>query len=193
MYLIVGLGNPGIEYRETRHNVGFMVIEKWSSNLGITLRETKLAKDALIQFNDKKVILMCPLTYMNLSGKAVKAYKDYYGIQTEDILVVHDDLDLPVGRVKISRNGGSGGHRGVSSVIEYLGSKEFPRVRIGIGRPRFGEDIVDYVLSPFYEDEWEIVEKVLDVAIEGCEAFISHGIDFAMNKVNSKNLAKGGR
>ncbi len=194
MYLIVGLGNPGFEYRKTRHNVGFMVIERWAFNLRIALKEEGLAKYSLVQFEDNRnVILMCPLTYMNLSGKAVKAYKACYGVRAQNILVIHDDLDLPLGRVRISRNGGSGGHKGISSIIEALGTKDFPRLRIGIGRPRFGEDVVDYVLSPFYEDEWEVVEKVLDIAIEGCELFISKGIDFAMNKVNSKNLAKGGR
>ena len=192
MYLIVGLGNPGIEYRDTRHNIGFKVIEEWAFNLGIALKEDMYAKYAIIQFDEKKVILQCPLTFMNLSGKAVKAYVDYYDIQGENIMVVHDDLDLPVGRLKITRNGGSGGHKGVSSIIEALNTKDFARLKIGIGRPRYGEKIEDFVLSPFYEDHMEIMEKVIPIAIEGCKLFVSYGIDHAMNKINAQNLSKGG-
>jgi len=192
LYLIVGLGNPGIEYRETRHNVGFMVIEKWASELKIPLRENGIARYGMVQFGDKRVILQCPLTYMNLSGRAVKLYKERYGVMNENIMVVHDDLDLPLGRLRIARDGGSGGHKGVDSIIESLNSKEFPRLRIGIGRPRYGEPIVEYVLSSFYEDEVEVVQKVIELAVEGCELFVSKGIEYAMNKINPQNLVKGG-
>jgi len=192
VYLIVGLGNPGFEYRDTRHNVGFMVIEKWASELGVVLQEDKLARYGMVQFDNIKVILQCPLTFMNLSGKAVRIYKDYYKILNQNIMVIHDDLDLPVGRLRIARNGGSGGHKGVSSIIEALGSKEFPRLRIGIGRPKYGEDIEEYVLSPFYEEETEIIQKAISLAVEGCELFVSRGIEYAMNKVNPQNLCKGG-
>ena len=192
MYLIVGLGNPGIEYRETRHNIGCRVVEEWALNLGIALEKDMYSRYAMIQFDDKKVILQCPLTFMNLSGNAVKAYVDYYDIHNENIMVVHDDLDLPVGRLKIVRNGGSGGHKGILSIIESLSTKDFARLKIGIGRPRYGERIEDFVLSPFYEDHMEIIEKVIPIAIEGCELFISYGIDHAMNKINAQNLGKGG-
>ncbi len=192
LYLIVGLGNPGIEYRETRHNVGFMVIEKWASELKIPLRENGIARYGMVQFGDKRVILQCPLTYMNLSGRAVKLYKERYGVMNENIMVVHDDLDLPLGRLRIARDGSSGGHKGVDSIIESLNSKEFPRLRIGIGRPRYGEPIVEYVLSSFYEDEVEVVQKVIELAVEGCELFVSKGIEYAMNKINPQNLVKGG-
>ena len=192
VYLIVGLGNPGVRYRDTRHNVGFMVIERWASELKISLRENSVAKYGMVQFGDKKVILQCPLTYMNLSGRAVKLYKERYGVLNEDIMVVHDDLDLPLGRLRIARDGGSGGHKGVSSIIEALGSKEFARLRIGIGRPRYSESVEEYVLSPFYSDELETLEKVVDLAVEGCELFVSKGIDHAMNRINPQNLVKGG-
>lgn len=188
----MGLGNPGFEYQVTRHNIGFRVIERWALELGIALKEDGYSRYGMIQFGDKKVILQCPLTYMNLSGKAVRLYKDYYQIYNEDIMVVHDDLDLPVGKLRIARNGGSGGHKGVLSVIRSLGSKDFARFRIGIGRPRYGEDIEDFVLSPFYEDEIEIMEQIIPLVIEGCELFISRGIGYAMNKINAQNLAKGG-
>jgi len=192
VYLIVGLGNPGVRYRDTRHNVGFMVIERWASELKISLRENSVAKYGMVQFGDKKVILQCPLTYMNLSGRAVKLYKERYGVLNEDIMVVHDDLDLPLGRLRVARDGGSGGHKGVSSIIEALGSKEFARLRIGIGRPRYSESVEEYVLSPFYSDELETLEKVVDLAVEGCELFVSKGIDHAMNRINPQNLVKGG-
>ncbi len=192
VYLIVGLGNPGVQYRDTRHNVGFMVIERWASELKISLRENSVAKYGMVQFGDKKVILQCPLTYMNLSGRAVKLYKERYGVLNEDIMVVHDDLDLPLGRLRVARDGGSGGHKGVSSIIEALGSKEFARLRIGIGRPRYSESVEEYVLSPFYSDELETLEKVVDLAVEGCELFVSKGIDHAMNRINPQNLVKGG-
>jgi len=192
VYLIVGLGNPGVQYRDTRHNVGFMVIERWASELKISLRENSVAKYGMVQFGDKKVILQCPLTYMNLSGRAVKLYKEWYGVLNEDIMVVHDDLDLPLGRLRIARDGGSGGHKGVFSIIEALGSKEFARLRIGIGRPRYSESVEEYVLSPFYSDELETLEKVVDLAVEGCELFVSKGIDHAMNRINPQNLVKGG-
>ncbi len=192
VYLIVGLGNPVIQYRDTRHNVGFMVIERWASELRISLKEDNVARYGMVQFKDKRVILQCPLTYMNLSGRAVKLYKEQYSIMNENIMVVHDDLDFPVGRLRIARDGGSGGHKGISSIINALNSKEFARLRIGIGRPRYGEAVEEYVLSPFYKDELKIVEKVIDVAIEGCELFVSKGIDYAMNRINPQNLVKGG-
>lgn len=193
MYLIVGLGNPGLEYRDTRHNAGFMVIERWASELGVVLKEDKWARCGIVQFDeDKKVILQCPLTFMNLSGEAVRIYKEYYRIPYENLMVIHDDLDLQVGRLKIARDGGSGGHKGVLSIIEALGSKDFPRLRIGIGRPKYGESIEEYVLSPFYKEEMEIIERVISLAVEGCKLFIAKGIDYAMNKINSQNLCGGG-
>ncbi len=192
MYLIVGLGNPGFEYRGTRHNIGFRVIEEWVSELGLVFKENYYSRYTMVQFYDKKVILQCPLTFMNLSGKAVRIFRDQFEIKNHNIMVVHDDLDLLMGKLRIARNGGSGGHKGISSIIDALGTKDFTRLRIGIGRPRYGESVEDFVLSPFYEDEMEIVEKIIPVAIEGCELFISKGIDHAMNKVNAQNLGKGG-
>ena len=192
MYLIVGLGNPGLEYRDTRHNIGFRVIEEWALELGIALKTDTCSRYGMVQFDDKRVILQMPLTFMNLSGNAVKLYRDYHKIQDEDIMVIHDDLDLPVGKLRMTRNGGSGGHKGVLSIIDALGTKNFARLRFGIGRPRYGEDIEEFVLSPFYEDEIEVVEKLIFLAIEGCELFVSRGIDFAMNKINAQNLGKGG-
>jgi PTH1 family peptidyl-tRNA hydrolase len=130
------------------------------------------------------------MTYMNRSGESVRGCAAYYNLETSRILVVHDDVDLPVGRIKVVRQGGAGGHKGVLSVIEHLGDKQFPRVKIGAGRPRFDEDMEDFVLSPFYSDERQIVEEVVRMAIKACEIFVLEGIQSAMTQINCLNLAK---
>jgi len=191
LYLIAGLGNPGMRYANTRHNVGFQVIDLWRRRLGVRLGDRRFAsKNALIRFRNRRVILLCPQTFMNLSGKSVKACADFYGLHTGNILVVHDDLDLPAGRIKIVRHGGPGGHKGVPSVMECLGSRQFPRIRIGIDRPRFGEDIEDYVLSPFYADEEDVMKSVISTAVHACEVFVLEGDDSAMNRFNCQNKEK---
>lgn len=133
-------------------------------------------------------MLLCPLTFMNRSGKSVRACVDYYDLECGDVLVVFDDIDLSVGRLKVARNGGAGGHKGVLSIIHNLGSTEFSRIKIGIGRPRYGESVEDYVLAPFYSDEKDIMEKVIHVAVQACELFVSEGIESAMNNINCQNL-----
>jgi PTH1 family peptidyl-tRNA hydrolase len=124
---------------------------------------------------------------MNLSGKAIKAFVDHYGFDMERVLVIHDDMDLPVGRIKIVRRGGPGGHKGAHSIMERLGSSEFPRIKIGIGRPLLGEDIEDYVLKPFYADQAEIIDKVVRAAVAACGLFVGDGVELAMNKINCIN------
>jgi PTH1 family peptidyl-tRNA hydrolase len=126
---------------------------------------------------------------MNESGKSVRACADFFHLLTNRILVIHDDLDLPVGRIKVIRNGGPGGHKGVLSIIEYLGSTEFPRIKIGIGRPRHGESPEDYVLAPFYSDESDIILRVIKLAVRACQLFVMEGIESAMNHINCKKLA----
>ncbi len=188
--LVVGLGNPGQEYRLTRHNVGFMVIDAWCEKLGVKLEGPRFnARIGLAKFGDKNLFFLCPLTYMNRSGASVKACADYYHLSAERILVVHDDLDIPIGRVKVVRGGGSGGHKGVSSIAEHMGTNSFPRVKVGIGRPQYGEAIEDYVLSPFYEDQQEIAEKAVQLAVRACELFVLEGVDVAMTQINCQNLA----
>jgi PTH1 family peptidyl-tRNA hydrolase len=125
---------------------------------------------------------------MNQSGKPIKAFADLYHLSAEDILVVHDDLDLPVGRLKVVKSGGAGGHKGALSVIHHLGDNGFNRVKIGIGRPRYGESVEDYVLSPFYKDEKGVIGEVVKLGVQACELFVSKGVDFAMNHINSQNL-----
>jgi len=133
-------------------------------------------------------MLLCPETFMNRSGKSVRGCFDYYDLEGRDVLVIFDDIDLPVGRLKVARNGGAGGHKGVQSIIHHLGSTEFPRLKIGIGRPRYGESVEDYVLSPFYSDERDIMEKAILTAVQTCELFVSEGIESTMNHINCQNL-----
>ena len=186
--LIAGLGNPGPEYKDTRHNVGFRVISRMSRELGVRLKDRRFQSEHVrTKIRGKEIILLCPNTFMNLSGKSIKGCADYYGLKTENILIVHDDLDLPVGRIKIVKHGGSGGHKGVASIIEYLGGKEFPRIKIGIGRPRFGETTEDYVLSAFYEDQRKIMENVVQMSVQACNLYVLGGVEFAMNHINRKN------
>jgi PTH1 family peptidyl-tRNA hydrolase len=188
-YLIVGLGNPGQKYKDTRHNTGFKVIDLWGQGLGVRLTNRRFqSRNTLTSIQDKKVILFCPLIFMNLSGQSVRACVDYYDLADTEVLVIHDDIDLPVGRIKIVANGGAGGHKGVLSIIQHLGSMQFPRIRVGIGRPRFGESIEDYVLAPFYNDEKEIMEKVIRMAVQACESVVSEGVEQAMSQINCQNL-----
>jgi len=190
VYLIAGLGNPGLRYKNTRHNIGFRVIGLLASKLGIRLSSKRFhSKNGRVRFAGKEVILLCPQTYMNESGRSIKACVDFFCLDTEKLLVLHDDIDLPLGRIRIARDGGSGGHRGIISIIEHLGTREFARVRIGIGRPRYGEAIEAFVLSPFYENEKSVVEKVVELSAQACEAFVREGLQSAMNHFNCQNLA----
>lgn len=187
MDLIVGLGNPGREYSHTRHNIGFMVIDSICRNMGVKLESRRFhSKNAVVEKFGRELILLKPATYMNLSGKSVKACADFYHIETNHILVIHDDLDLPFGRIKVVNNGGAGGHRGIKSIIENLSETAFPRIKIGIGRPEQGELIEEFVLSPFYASQTEILKKVIDLSSKACDLFLSEGIITAMNRINVK-------
>jgi len=183
--LIVGLGNPGPKYRYTRHNVGFMVIHRWARALGVRLLSHRFeGKSGGARFQDRELLLLCPQTFMNLSGMSVKACTDSLDVRTEDILVVHDDLDLPLGKVKAAKKGGAGGHKGIQSLLDHLGAREFSRIKMGIGRPRLGERVPDFVLSPFYREDRAAVEAMLQKAVRACELFVSEGIETAMNHIN---------
>jgi len=187
--LIAGLGNPGKKYKDTRHNIGYQVINRLSQDRGVRLNGRRFeSRNSRIEFQGKEIVLLRPITFMNMSGKSIKDCADFFGIKTEDILIIHDDLDLQVGRIKLVRQGGAGGHRGVLSIIEHLGSIKFPRIKIGIGRPRFEETTEDYVLSPFYKDEKDTIERVTHVAVLACKLFISEGVESAMNLINCQNL-----
>ncbi len=187
--MIAGLGNPGPEYCKTRHNTGFRVINLLSRELGVRLKGRRFqSKNILTKIDGKDVILLCPATFMNLSGKSIQACADFYRLKAEDILIIHDDLDLEVGRIKVARYGGSGGHKGVQSIIDYLGETRFSRVKIGIGRPRYGERTEDYVLSGFYDDQKRTMEEVIRMSVQACKMFVSGGVESAMNYINRKNF-----
>jgi PTH1 family peptidyl-tRNA hydrolase len=190
VFLVVGLGNPGPRYRYTRHNVGFMVIHRWAKALGVRLLTRRFeARSSATRLQDREIILLCPQTFMNLSGKSVKICGESLDVTSEEILVVHDDLDLPLGRVKVAKDGGDGGHKGIQSIFDHLGTHEFGRVRIGIGRPRQGQPVEEFVLSPFCRADRATVEGVLTKAVRACELFVSEGIAVAMNQINRQERA----
>lgn len=190
MFLIVGLGNPGLRYRNTRHNIGFMVLRRWAEILDVRLAGRAFwAKGGRARLREQEMILLCPQTFMNESGRSVGACADFYRIEAQNILVVHDDLDQDLGRIKIVKNGGGGGHKGVVSIFQHLGTRAFNRVKIGVGRPRYHEPVDEFVLSPFYKDDREVVEKVLKGAVKACEVFVGRGVAQAMNLINRQNFA----
>jgi len=190
VYLIAGLGNPGPEYKDTRHNIGFKVIDLWSNELGVRLTGRRFqSKNILTRFENKRVVLLCPLTFMNQSGNSIRAFADYYNLESKNILIIHDDVDLPVGKIKIVRKGSAGGHKGIVSIIQHLGSMQFPRIKIGVGRPRYEESVENYVLTPFYSDQKDIIERAIHMTANACKLFISEGIESAMTKINYQDLS----
>ncbi len=191
MMLIVGLGNPGPEYAKTRHNVGFMVVERLAAQTGAAgtgpvrwhLRCRALVAEAF--FQGQKVILARPQTYMNNSGEAVAPLLRWYGLAPADLLVICDDLDLLPGQIRIRKKGGDGGHRGLKSVIAALGTNEFARLRIGIGRPEEpAGDVIRWVLGCFNPQEAPVIEEALARAVRAVWVILSEGIEKAMNQFN---------
>jgi len=184
-WLIIGLGNPGKEYRLTRHNVGFRVVDRLARQQGIQFSKRRGgARIGEGRLGGKRVVLAKPQTYMNKSGVAVKKLVKALGIPLDHLVVVHDDLDLACGRMKIKEGGGHGGHKGVQSIIEELGSADFLRVKVGIGKPPDPEEGADYVLSRFAADERALIKESVEQAAEAIEALIVSGKDQAMNKYN---------
>jgi peptidyl-tRNA hydrolase, PTH1 family len=181
MKLIVGLGNPGHEYEKTRHNVGFQVIEKLARRWGVDLSKKKF--ESLVgesQVGSEKVLVALPQTYMNLSGRSVAPLLGYFKLPLTDLAVVHDEMDLPLGRLKVVRQGQPAGNRGVASIQEHLGSQDFCRFRIGIGKPEKRDHTVEYVLSAFDPSEEKILEPVLKKVEEGLEIWVEKGIEAAI-------------
>ncbi len=190
-YLIVGLGNPGREYRETRHNMGFMAVDTLAQHLGINLSRVQ-AKAIIGQgvYQGKRLILAKPQTYMNLSGQAVASLLRFYKIPLERLIVLHDDIDLPFGTLRMRPDGGSGGQKGLASIIEQLGTKSFPRLRIGIGRPPGRMEAAGYVLQAFSAQDKELLEAILPRARDAVLLFLQEGLEKAMTQYNGE-LAKG--
>lgn len=184
-FLVVGLGNPGREYRDTRHNIGFMVIERLCAKLGARLN--KVQSKALIGsgiLEGRKVIMAKPQTFMNLSGQSVGGLVRFYKVPLDQIIIAHDDLDLPLGTIRIRPGGGSAGQKGIASIIQQLGTQNFARLRLGIGRPPGQMDPADYVLQRFHSSEQDVLDLVLDRAAAAVGVFMRDGLDMAMNQFN---------
>ena len=184
-FLIVGLGNPGKEFSQNRHNIGFMVLNHFIDQQGS--RFSRLEYQAFVQklkWSDATIILAKPQTYMNLSGQSVAPLMHYYKIQLSHLLVIYDDIDLPFGTLRLRANGSSGGHNGLQSIIERLGTQDFPRLRIGVGRPSGKKEAADYVLEDFNADEKGQLPLIIDHAIQTIEDFIRFGLVEAMNRHN---------
>ena len=181
MKLIAGLGNIGEKYCFTRHNAGFMVLDKWAMDNSITFREEKKLKCFITKFNDN--ILIKPTTFMNLSGEAVRAVMDYYKIDVKDILIVYDDIALDLGRIRFRANGSDGGHNGIKSIIKHVGTKDFDRLKIGIG-PQLNVPSENYVLQNFPKDQLDELKNILKTADEAIEFYLENGIQQAQNKFN---------
>ena len=187
-YLIVGLGNPGQTYARQRHNVGFMTLDAISCkhNVIFTKHKSK-SMIATLRLNNMNVILSKPQTFMNLSGQSVQELVRYYDIQPDNILVIFDDLDLPIGDIRIRKSGGSSGHKGMQSVITLLGTNTIPRLRLGIGRPPANVDPKDYVLKPFSEQQKSHMNSLIPKVIEAVESFVVDGVHTAMSNYNYKS------
>lgn len=187
--LMVGLGNPGREYRETRHNVGFMAIDTLAEAWGIRVmrfQNKALTGNGMVE--NRKVILVKPQTFMNLSGEAVAPLARFFKVPPEQVMVFHDDLDLPVGTLRIRPGGGSAGQKGIGSIIDRLGTQNFVRMRIGIGRPPGQQDAASYVLESFASFDRELVKSVLDRCIQASVVFLRSGLDATMNQFNGSIL-----
>jgi PTH1 family peptidyl-tRNA hydrolase len=185
-YLIVGLGNPGKEYVNTRHNVGFRCADALVQAHGLSYarRKQSKAKYADGTITSKRVLIAKPQTYMNLSGSSVQGLVNFYQIPPEQIIVIYDDLDLPPGTLRIRPKGGTGGHKGMTDIIQKLGTQDFPRIRFGIGRPPGRMDPAAFVLRPFDADEERVVKETVERVIKIIETWLTDGIDMAMNKYN---------
>lgn len=185
MILIVGLGNPGEKYENTRHNVGFMAVDQLKKDLG--LADFVLDKKSNSFFSkNSDILIVKPDTYMNLSGRAVSSLSGYYKIGEEDKIIIHDDIDLIIGQIKISKDRGSGGHKGVESIIKNIGTKNFIRIRVGI-RPKLGkpEKVEDFVLRKFSGEEKKIIEKVISKSVEAIRTIVKDGPGKAMSIFNN--------
>ncbi len=189
LFIIIGLGNPGKKYENTRHNVGFDTVELLSRRHGITI--TKLKHKALLgdgKISGKRVILVKPQTFMNLSGESVREILEWYKVPVKNIIIIYDDIDLPAGKLRLRPKGSAGTHNGMRSVIYQIESDEFPRIRIGVGGPPEGWELADYVLSKLSGEDKKKVEEAIVYAADAVEEIVKSGIDVAMNKFNSLKL-----
>ena len=187
MKLIVGLGNPGKEYENTRHNSGFCVMDAIAKECNVEINQKKFkALVAQTRIGKESVLLMKPQTYMNLSGEALIQAVNFYHIDIKDILVIYDDLDLPVGKIRLREKGSAGGHNGIKNIIANLGSSVFPRIKVGVGEKPKGYDLADYVLGKFSKEDRVLMEEGYDLACEASALIMQGAINQAMNEYNQK-------
>lgn len=185
MYLIVGLGNPESDYSKTRHNMGFNVLNEIAKDFKIDINRDKF--NGLFEtymYNGQKIVLIKPQTFMNLSGECVRAFVDFYKIDLDNLLVIYDDIDLEPGEIRIRKKGSSGGHNGMKSIIAHLKSEDFPRVRIGIGKPNKEDNLIEHVIGFVSEDDLEKLKSGVLKAKDAVIEILDNGIDSAMNKYN---------
>jgi peptidyl-tRNA hydrolase, PTH1 family len=189
--LIVGLGNPEPKYDHTRHNIGFDAVDELAKSWKMSWKENKrfqgLITEGISPYGNK-IRLLKPLTYMNLSGQAVRAVTDWYKVPAQSILVMYDEMDLPVGRLRIRLSGSAGGHNGMKSIISHLGSQNFPRLRIGIGKSTGNKQTVNHVLGKFAPDENSVIKEVLQLSTSAIECSLKEGVEKAMSLYNSKQI-----
>jgi PTH1 family peptidyl-tRNA hydrolase len=187
MYFIIGLGNPGSKYMDTRHNIGFMIVDRVSKIHRIPLRkENPLYRYGSGRLSGEEALLATPLTFMNRSGSAVRVILDTYHGETSRLIVIHDDLDIPFGEIRIKRGGGSGGHNGLLSILDAVHSAPFVRVRAGVGRPPDKEDPAEYVLSPFRGEEEAGVDRMIARGAEAIDTILAYGCEKAMSLINRR-------
>ncbi len=195
--LIVGLGNPGAKYSQTRHNIGFDLVDRLAQRWQISLSENKRFQGDFgegIGVASQRVRLLKPLTFMNRSGQSVRSVVDWYKLQPDQVLVVYDDMDLPIGRLRMRLNGSAGGHNGMRSLIAHLGTQEFPRLRLGIGNPRSPEsgaekDTISHVLGRFKSEEKKLLAEVLDLAADAVELSLRQGLEKSMSLYNGRTVS----
>ncbi|MDY5612195.1 aminoacyl-tRNA hydrolase [Dysosmobacter sp.] len=184
-WLIVGLGNPGQKYEHTRHNMGFLTVDLLAEKTGVKLNKVKF-KSAynIMRFAGCKCLVMKPQTYMNLSGEAVREAVQFYKIPADHVLVISDDISLPVGKLRVRPTGSAGGHNGIKNIIAHLGTQDFPRVKIGTGAPGEGGDMIDWVIGVPSQAERKILAESFEKAVQAAECIIEHGCQQAMNQFN---------
>lgn len=185
MKIFIGLGNPGKQYEKTRHNAGFEVIDYLADKWSISLDQAKhKGIYGIGTVKGEKVLLLKPLTYMNLSGESISAVLQFYKAEISDLVVIYDDLDLPAGKIRLRQKGSAGGHNGIKSTIAHLGTQDFNRIRIGIGRPEGRIPVVDYVLNRFSAEEWVSLEAAIEKSASACESWLEQSYVQVMNEYN---------
>ena len=191
MFCVAGLGNPGERYRDTRHNLGFRVAERLAERCNTSIRRSEFrALTAATTIGRSEVLLLEPQTYMNLCGGSIDSACSFHGIPTDRLIVAFDDADLPLGRLRIRRGGGTGGHRGIASIIAALGNADFVRVRLGLGRPAAQVELSDWVLQPIPDEERQALETLVERAADAVTEVIEHGVEVAMRAFNAQAVTK---